>query len=235
MKLINWECLKEMDKLIAEWVKVDAIITDPPYNISRETNFHTMKWNRWTSMDFWEWDKWFDITWYIYTISRIIKQWWNIVMFNDWKNLWDIVKFFEINWIEPKRCLVLNKSNPVPFNRDRMFVNDVEFAIWGVYKPKWKNKWTFNREEKFEKCVMNTQLQSKKFHPTMKDEKIISKLVRLLTNKWDIVLDPFMGSWTTWLACKNLDRDFIWIELDENYFKIAKERINKEENIIKLF
>ena len=45
------------------------------------------------------------------------------------------------------------------------------------------------------------------------------------SNEGDIVLDPFMGSGTTGVACKNLDRDFIGIELDENYFNIAKERI----------
>lgn len=48
---------------------------------------------------------------------------------------------------------------------------------------------------------------------------------RIHTNDNDVVLDPFMGSGTTGVACKNLNRNFIGIELDENYFNIAKERI----------
>lgn len=77
---------------------------------------------------------------------------------------------------------------------------------------------------------MNTTVQSSKLHPTMKDIKIIKHLVELLSNENDTVLDPFMGSGTTGVACKNLNRNFIGIELDENYFKIAKERIENVSN-----
>ena len=59
----------------------------------------------------------------------------------------------------------------------------------------------------------------------MKDIKIIMKLVDLLTNKNNLVLDCFMGSGTTGLACKMLNRDFIGIEIDKKYFDIAKNRI----------
>lgn len=59
----------------------------------------------------------------------------------------------------------------------------------------------------------------------MKDLKVIEYLVETLTNEGDLVLDCFMGSGTTGVACKNLKRDFIGIELDKDYFKIAEERI----------
>ena len=74
---------------------------------------------------------------------------------------------------------------------------------------------------------MNTTVQSSKLHPTMKDIKIIKHLVELLSNENDVVLDCFMGSGTTGVACVNTNRNFIGIELDEKYFKIAKERIEK--------
>lgn len=62
-------------------------------------------------------------------------------------------------------------------------------------------------------------------HLTMKPIKLMEHLVNLFTKENDVVLDCFMGSGTTGVACKNLNRNFIGIELDENYYKIAKERI----------
>lgn len=205
---------------------IDCIITDPPYNVSRETNFHTLKGALRNGMDFGEWDKGFDITSYIKLFPRILKENANVVIFNAWENLGEIAKVCREFNIAPKRCLVLSKSNPAPFNRDRMFVNDVEFAIWGVYNSKNKpSKWTFNRENSLEKCVIPTTVQSSKLHPTMKDEKVINYLLRVLTNENDSVLDLFMGSGTTGVACRKLKRNFIGIELDTRYFEVAKRRI----------
>lgn len=62
-------------------------------------------------------------------------------------------------------------------------------------------------------------------HLTMKPIKLMEHLVNLFTKENDLVLDCFMGSGTCGVACKNLNRNFIGIELDENYYKIAKERI----------
>lgn len=219
IKLYLGDSKEVLKKLEAN--SIDTVITDPPYNISRKTNFHTMKGHRGTSMDYGEWDKKADILSWINQLPRILKQGGNIVIFNCWENLGEIAKIMRENNIEPKRCLVLNKSNPAPFNRDRLFVNDVEFAIWGVYGK----KWVFNREEKLEKCILNTTVQSKKFHPTMKDIKVIEKLVRILSNEGDTILDPFMGSGTTGMVCKKTGRKFIGIELEEEYIKIAMVRI----------
>lgn len=60
----------------------------------------------------------------------------------------------------------------------------------------------------------------------MEDLKVIEYLVETLTNEGDLVLDCFMGSGTTGVACKNLNRDFISIEINKEYFEIAKDRIN---------
>lgn len=222
MKIIRGDCLEEMKKIPDN--SIDCIITDPPYNISRETNF---KWGfkrkTGTTMDFGEWDKNFDICLYIKELPRLLKEGSNVIIFNSWENLGKIAEEMRKNNITPKRCLVLNKSNPAPFNRERLFVNDVEFAIWGVYFNK---NWTFNRIDKsYQKCIFDTNVQSRKFHPTMKDIKVIEKLIKILSKEGDIVLDPFMGSGTTGVACKNLNRDFIGIELDETYFKMAEERL----------
>ena len=65
------------------------------------------------------------------------------------------------------------------------------------------------------------------FHPTQKPVALMEYLIRTYTNETETVLDFTMGSGTTGVAAKNLNRDFIGIELDETYFNIAKERIKK--------
>lgn len=209
---------------------IDLLLTDPPYNVSRPNNFKTMGSAARIGMDFGEWDKNFDTVRYISELPRILKDNANVVIFNSWENLSEIKKACEENNITIKRCLVLNKSNPAPFNRDRMFVNDVEFALWGVYNSKNKpTKWTFNRQNPVEKCVINTTVQSSKLHPTMKDIKVITYLIEVLSNEGDTVLDPFIGSGTTAVAALKTNRNCIGFEIDENYFNIAQDRINRME------
>lgn len=63
-------------------------------------------------------------------------------------------------------------------------------------------------------------------HPTIKPLNITEKIIRNSSKENNTVLDPFMGSGTTGVACINTNRDFIGIELDKKYYKIAEERIN---------
>lgn len=229
IELYNGDCIEVLDSLCdTHKGVVDCIITDPPYNVSRQTNFASMGSADRMGMDFGEWDKNFDITKFISYASPLLKENGNIVIFNAWENLGDIKHVCKQNSIIIKRCLVLNKSNPAPFNRDRMFVNDVEFALWGVKNSKGNpTGWTFNRQDAFEKCCIPTTVQSSELHPTMKDVNVILKLVKILTNEGDLVLDCFMGSGTTGVACKILQRRFIGIELDKHYFEVAKNRLLK--------
>ena len=130
VELYNGDCIEILGSLCdTHRGMVDCIITDPPYNVSRETNFSTLSSASRNGMDFGEWDKGFDITKFISYASPLLKENGNMVIFNAWENLGDIKHVCEENNIFIKRCLVLNKSNPAPFNRDRLFVNDVEFAL----------------------------------------------------------------------------------------------------------
>ena len=118
----------------------------------------------------------------------------------------------------------------MPRNRERRFISDIEMASWFV-----KGKgWTFNRQhEKYESSILRYPSESgggfKRYHPTQKNLKMIEYLIKILTNEGDWVLDPFMGSGTVGVACRNTNRNFIGIELDEKYFKTAIERIDNEE------
>lgn len=75
------------------------------------------------------------------------------------------------------------------------------------------------------KCVHNS---SGKVHPTQKPVDLCEYLIKTYTNEGESVLDFVMGSGTTGVACKNLNRKFIGVEMDEKYFTVAKERILKE-------
>jgi len=66
-------------------------------------------------------------------------------------------------------------------------------------------------------------------HPTQKPVELLEYLIRTYSNAGDVVLDNTMGSGSTGVACVNTDRKFIGIELDENYFEIAKKRISDAE------
>ena len=205
---------------------IDDIITDPPYNISRDNNFTTM--GR-AGIDFGEWDKDFDLTSWIKIAEPLLKKGGNIVIFNDWKNMTNITKALEDNGFEIKDLIRWEKTNPMPRNRDRRFITDYEVAVWAVKKG---GKWTFNRiDEAYErpeiKCGVTPQGEKKLgSHPTQKPIAVMEWLIQRLTNENDIVLDPFMGSGSTGIACEKLNRQFIGIELDENYHNIAYNRIS---------
>jgi len=87
-------------------------------------------------------------------------------------------------------------------------------------------------------CILDFQQKWRRqdqAHPTQKPVLLMEYLVKTYTNENETVLDFTMGSGSTGIAAKNLNRNFIGIEMDDKYFKIATERINKEEDQTKLF
>ena len=229
VKLYQGDCLKIMDKLIADGIKVDAVITDPPYNIAKDNNFHTM--GR-SGIDFGEWDKNFDLFSYIDKVYKILDKNGSFVVFNDWKNLGDISRYAESLGFVTKDMIRLEKTNPMPRNRDRRYITDFECAIWFTMP---KAKWVFNRQSDTYERPKYVGSIEKGLHPTQKNLGLMEWLLKIHGNENDLILDPFMGSGTTGVACINTNRKFIGIELDENYFDIAKERlsvINRKRNAI---
>ncbi|MGG6555448.1 UNVERIFIED_CONTAM: site-specific DNA-methyltransferase [Blautia caecimuris] len=86
---------------------------------------------------------------------------------------------------------------------------------------------TYDSTERYPKSVWKfaKDVQKSALHPTQKPLGLLEELIKTYTNENDLILDSCMGSGTTGLACKNLNRRFIGIEKEEKYFKIAKERI----------
>ena len=83
---------------------------------------------------------------------------------------------------------------------------------------------------KYPTNVIEVTKVNKTIHPTQKPVALLEYLIKTYTNEGDLVLDNCMGSGSTGVACKRLNRNFIGIELDKNYFDIAKERIENETN-----
>jgi len=110
-KIYNGDCLDVMRYLINNGTKVDAVITDPPYNISRKNNFTTM--GR-SGIDFGEWDKEFDLFSYIDEVFKLLNKDGSFIVFNDWKNLGDIARYAESIGFVIKDVLRIEKTNPMP-------------------------------------------------------------------------------------------------------------------------
>ena len=87
---------------------------------------------------------------------------------------------------------------------------------------------TQNNGERYPKTILKFSKDKTKYHPTQKPVKLLEYLIKTYTDKGDMVLDNCMGSGSTGVACINTNRKFIGIEIDQEYFNIAKERINGE-------
>ena len=221
--LIQGDCLERMKEIADN--SVDLVLTDPPYNIARKNNFHTM--GR-AGIDFGEWDKGFDLFTYIDSLPRICTPNASVIIFNDWKNIGAIAEYAEGKGFVVKDMLRWIKSNPMPRNRDRRYITDYECAVW-LTMP--KAKWVFNRQlENYQRPEFKGSLtpsSEKTEHTTQKPIWLMEDILKIHSNEGHTILDPFMGSGTTGVACKNLNRNFIGIELDETYFDIAKKRIEE--------
>ena len=227
--LINGDAYKVIEELKEKGITVNHIITDPPYNISQENNFNTMK-NPRAGVDFGDWDRGkFDLYSWIPLYADILDKNGSMIIFCSYRYisyLIDVLESKEAN-MKVKDVLVWQKTNPMPRNINRRYVQDMEFAIWAVKK---NSKWVFN------KTVSKPYLRSlytapvvngaeKVGHPTQKSLSVMKEIISIHTNENQLILDPFMGSGTTGVACKELNRKFIGIEKDNNYFEMAKRRL----------
>jgi len=133
-----------------------------------------------------------------------------------------------------KDKLIWEKSNPMPRNRDRRYIANIEMASWYVKK----DKWTFNRQSIiYDTSVLKFPVESgggfERYHPNQKNIKMLEDILKRHSKTRDLIIDPFMGSGSTGIACINTNRNFIGIEKDGKYFDIANSRIEKSLQQIK--
>lgn len=226
IEIYNEDYKELVKRLKKEKVKIDAVITDPPYNVSRDYQLGFSNMGR-SGMDYGEWDYDFDQKKWIKEVSGLIKPGGTIIIFNDWKNLGDISKQLEKCDFTVKDIIRWEKRNPMPRNVERRYVTDCEFAIWGVKNG---GKWTFNKPEDvgYLKPVFTTGIVpggKKRLHPTQKHLEVMENLIKIHTNEEDIILDPFLGSGTTALACIKNNRSIIGSEIDRKYYEVIMRRL----------
>ncbi|MCR8613055.1 MAG: DNA adenine methylase [Mycoplasma sp.] len=222
----NENALNFIEELKENNILVDAIITDPPYNISRANNFKTI--NR-AGIDFGSWDYDFDQVTWIKKSSPIVRTGGSILIFNDWRNLGEIANALEESGYFVKDVLRWVKNNPMPRNTSRRYVTDFEFAIWAV---KGKGKWTFNFDKSKQLPYLRPEFKyslvaksANKIHPTQKSHDLLLDIIKIHTNKNDTIFDPFMGSGSTGIAALELKRSFIGTEINKKYFSKVQKRL----------
>jgi len=236
IKLIQGDCLEVMDQLILEGVKVDCIITDPPYGTT------ACKWDSIIPMD----EMWkrlkllrknnaptvlfgsepFTSTLIYGNLKEYKHQWfWNKKQSGSPQN----AKYLPHQIIE--NILVFGKGR---INYYPIMIKG-KMRKRGGYKKSAETTGEFksgfsNHSDLYYPVALLEYVSSRKnrVHPTEKPLKLMEYLIKTYTNEGDLVLDFTMGSGTTGVACKRTNRNFIGIELDEKYFNIAKERIKNE-------
>ena len=201
------------------------VLTDPPYNVSRENNFHTM--GR-TGIDF-EWDGDFDQEEWLRHVDRVLMPGGSLVIWNDWKVLGLIAHVLMDMGYDVKRPLTLIKSNPMPRNTTRSPVQAVELGLWAV-KP--GAKWVFNkRTAAYEDFVFRYPIprgrKGRPRHETKKPDDLFGEIIEILSNPGELIVDPFCGGGTLAYAAETRGRQHI--SIDENEKWVAETRARWSE------
>ena len=264
IKLYNGDCLDVMDKLIADGVKVDLVVTSPPYDNLRTYN-NTLNWN-------------FDI---FKNIANKLKE----ILADGGVIVWVVADatingsetgtsfkqalYFKEIGLNIHDTMIYAKQNPTPNALNRYQQSFEYMFVFSKGKPKTVNilrekRHNLCNDRRTERIKKTNRGKDGKFceeklyevkemvplhniwtykvglynstsykpafeHPAIFPEKLAKDHIISWSNENDTVLDPFMGSGTTGVACKHLNRNFIGIELDKNYFEIAKKRIEQEQ------
>ena len=241
MTLYKGDCLEVM-KGIPDG-SIDAIITDPPYGTT------ACKWD--SVIDF-------QLMWK--QLNRIIKPNGAIVLFGSEPFSSALrmsnIKNYKYDWIWDKKIpsgMSYARFQPMRRNEQisvfcdgktvynaQMVLRDKPIKGGGMSKGDTTNnqnlkalKKTYTHKNPTNILVFD-KIRRGSVHPTQKPVALMEYLIKTYTNENETVLDFTMGSGSTGVAANNLNRNFIGIEQDENYFKIATERINKQEKQLKI-
>jgi site-specific DNA-methyltransferase (adenine-specific) len=232
VNLLLGDCLELMRDLPAG--SVDAVVTDPPYNVSvkgktinRGKNSIFQGGN--INLDFGEWDhgkvEWTD---FIDEFARVITDVGVLVIFYDRLYLGSIGLYLQDKYeFQVRHIGNYIKTNPAPQARKVNWQIGSEMFLVAT-----KNKGTghhFNYRLGQSPDYFMRSNNYEHLHPTQKPLDLMEWIVKYWSFDGDTILDPFMGSGTTGVACVQTGRNFIGMEIDPGYFEIARKRIEQAQ------
>ena len=245
-QIIAGDCIEVMNSLPEG--SVDLIFADPPYNLQLKGDLHRPDNSRVDAVDdHWDQFKSFQVyddftTAWLKAARRLLKPNGAIWVIGSYHNIFRVGASLQDQGFWILNDVVWRKSNPMPNFRGKRFTNAHETMIWAGKSE--DSKYTFNYEalkalnEGIQMrsdwvlpiCTGHERLkdeQGDKAHPTQKPESLLHRVLVGSTNPGDIVLDPFFGTGTTGAVAKMLGREYIGIEREEAYRKVAEKRISK--------
>ncbi len=227
---------------------VDLLFIDPPYNLNKKFNRIAFK-----SMSLNEYERWFE-SWFS-KMLKILKETSSVYICGDWKSSQAILnvgmKYLNVrnritwerekgrgakkNW---KNCSediwFFTKSDKYTFNIDEVKVRRKVLAPYRDETGSPKD-WIKSGKENYRDTAPSNiwtdisvpfwSMPENTDHPTQKPEKLLAKIILASTNRGDLVFDPFLGSGTTAVVAKKLQRKFTGIEVDEYYCCLAQKRL----------
>lgn len=243
IKLIHGDCIEKMQQLIKKGIKVDLILTDPSYGVTN------CKWDSIIPLKK-MWARINELSKERTPALLFGREPFNSTLrLSNQKNYrYDIIWNKEIgtNFLNanrmPMQCheivSVFYKKLPVYHPQKKYVGKKYNYAFSGLTESniyaksgiKEKKLWSDDGYRYPTSIVtfgshLKDTTHSKRLHPTQKPLPLLEYLIKTYSNENDVVLDFTMGSGSTGVACKNTKRKFIGIELDDDYYNIAKERI----------
>ncbi|MFP3384615.1 MULTISPECIES: site-specific DNA-methyltransferase [Tritonibacter] len=242
--ILDGDCIERMASMPSN--SIDMIFADPPYNLQLKGQLHRPDNSMVDAVDD-EWDQFSSFGVYDHFTRAWLKEARRILKPNG--ALWVIGSYHNIfrvgSALQDEGFWILNdvvwrKSNPMPNFRGKRYTNAHETMIWASKSE--GAKYTFNYEalkslnEGIQMrsdwvmpiCTGHERLKDAngdKAHPTQKPEALLHRILVGSTNPGDVVLDPFFGTGTTGAVAKMLGREYIGIEREESYRKVAEARI----------
>jgi modification methylase len=242
-KIIHGDCIEILKSLPEN--SVDLIFADPPYNLQLNKELYRPNMTKVNAVND-GWDKFEDFAEYDaftrewLSASRcVLKETGTIWVIGTYHNIYRVGAIMQDLGFWILNDIVWTKSNPMPNFRGVRFTNAHETLIWAQKKQ--GTKYTFNHKSM---KALNDDLQMRsdwnlnlatgkerirvngsKVHSTQKPEALLYRVMMASSNVRDVVLDPFFGSGTTGAVAKKLGRNWIGIERDKKYIKVAEKRI----------
>lgn len=208
--LFNADCMDIMTKINDGLI--DFTLTDIPYNaVNREDNgLRNLNKDKADILTF-------DLNKFLEQVFRITAN--SICIFCGKEQFSQIYQFFADIGKGTVRPIVWEKTNPSPMNGQYVYLSGIEMGVW--YKKQGAK--TFNARCK--NTVFHYPNGRSKLHPTEKNHELLMDLIKDNTNENDIIFDPCCGSASHLVVANTLQRKYIGVELDKNYFDISVERL----------